>query len=42
MFQGVSGDNEPIQCNIEFLNKKGHKNLPPHGMQVMSQKAAGA
>ena len=42
MFQGVSGDNDPIHYNVEFCKQKGHKNMLAHGMQVMSQTAAGA
>ena len=42
MFQGVSGDNDPIHYDIEFCKQKGHKNMLAHGMQVISQTAAGA
>ena len=42
MFQGVSGDNDPIHYDVEFCKQKGHKNMLAHGMQVMSQTAAGA
>ncbi len=42
MFQGVSGDNDPIHYDKEFCKSKGHKNMLAHGMQVMSQTAAGA
>ena len=42
MFQGLSGDNDPIHYDIEFCKKKGHKNMLAHGIQVMSQTAAGA
>lgn len=42
MFQGVSGDNDPIHYDIELCKKKGHKEMLAHGLQVMSQTAAGA
>ena len=42
MFQGVSGDNDPLHYNVEFCKQKGYKNMLAHGMQVMSQTAAGA
>ena len=42
MFQGVSGDNDPIHYDIEFCKQKGHKNMLAHGLQVMCQTAAGA
>ena len=42
MFQGVSGDNDPILYDVEFCKQKGHKNMLAHGMQVMCQTAAGA
>ena len=42
MFQGVSGDNDPIHYDVEFCKQKGHKNMLAHGLQVMSQTAAGA
>ena len=42
MFQGVSGDNDPIHYDVEFCKQKGHKNMIAHGIQVMSQTAAGA
>ena len=42
MFQGVSGDNDPIHYDVEFCKHKGHKNMLAHGLQVMSQTAAGA
>ncbi len=41
MFQGVSGDNDPIHYDVEFCKQKGHKNMLAHGFQVMSQTAAG-
>ena len=42
MFQGVSGDNDPIHYDKEFCKAKGHKNMLAHGIQVLSQTAAGA
>ena len=42
MFQGVSGDNDPIHYDVEFCKQKGHKNMLAHGMQVMCQTVAGA
>ena len=42
MFQGTSGDNDPIHYDREFCMKKGHKNMLAHGIQVLSQTAAGA
>ena len=42
MFQGTSGDNDPIHYDREFCIKKGHKNMLAHGIQVLSQTAAGA
>ena len=27
MFQGVSGDNDPIHYDVEFCKQKGHKNI---------------
>ena len=42
MFQGMSGDNDPIHYDVEFCKQRGHKNMLAHGMQVMSQTAAGA
>ena len=42
MFQGVSGDNDPIHYDVEFCKQKGHKNMLAHGIQVMCQTAAGA
>ena len=27
MFQGVSGDNDPIHYDVEFCQQKGHKNM---------------
>ena len=42
MFQGVSGDNDPIHYDVEFCKQKGHKDMLAHGIQVLSQTAAGA
>tara|TARA_B100000965_G_scaffold73075_1_gene57650 strand:+ start:128 stop:568 length:441 start_codon:yes stop_codon:yes gene_type:complete len=42
MFQGTSGDNDPIHYDREFCIKKGHKNMLAHGIQVLSQTSAGA
>ena len=42
MFQGVSGDNDPIHYDIEFCRKKGHSDMLAHGIQILSQTAAGA
>ncbi len=42
MFQGTSGDNDPIHYDKEFCFKKGHKNMLAHGFQILSQTAAGA
>ena len=42
MFQGVSGDNDPIHYDVEFCKHKGHKNMLAHGIQVLSQTAAGS
>ncbi len=42
MFQAVSGDNDPIHYDKEFCLKKGHKDMLAHGMQLLSQTAAGA
>ena len=42
MFQGASGDNDPIHYDKEFCKKKGHKDMLAHGMQVLNQTAAGA
>ena len=42
MFQGVSGDNDPIHYDKEFCRKKGHSDMLAHGIQILSQTAAGA
>ena len=39
MFQGVSGDNDPIHYDVEFCKQKGHKNMLAHGLEVMCQTA---
>jgi len=41
-FQAVSGDNHPIHYDIEYCRAKGHRGLLAHGLQVLSQAAAGA
>ena len=42
MFQGVSGDNDPIHYDKEFCRKKGHSDMLAHGIQILSQTAEGA
>ena len=42
MFQGASGDNDPIHYDIEFCKNKGHPEMLAHGLQVFIQTAAGA
>ena len=42
MFQGASGDNDPIHYDKEFCKKRGHPEMLAHGMQVFIQTAAGA
>ena len=42
MFQGASGDNDPIHYDKEFCKKRGHPEMLAHGMQVLIQTAAGA
>ena len=42
MFQGASGDNDPIHYDIEYCKKKGHPEMLAHGLQVFIQTAAGA
>ena len=42
MFQGASGDNDPIHYDREFCRKKGHSDMLAHGIQILSQTAAGA
>lgn len=41
-FQAVSGDNHPIHYDIEYCRANGHRGLLAHGLQVLSQAAAGA
>lgn len=41
-FQAVSGDNHPIHYDIEYCRAHGHRGLLAHGLQVLSQAAAGA
>ena len=42
MFQGASGDNDPIHYDKEFCKQRGHPEMLAHGMQVFIQTAAGA
>ena len=42
MFQGASGDNDPIHYDKEFCKQRGHPEMIAHGMQVFIQTAAGA
>jgi acyl dehydratase len=42
MFQGASGDNDPIHYDIEYCKKRGHPEMLAHGLQVFIQTAAGA
>ena len=42
MFQGASGDNDPIHYDKEFCKLRGHPEMLAHGMQVFIQTAAGA
>ena len=42
MFQGASGDNDPIHYDKEYCKKKGHPEMLAHGLQVLIQTAAGA
>ena len=42
MFQGASGDNDPIHYDKEFCKHRGHPEMLAHGMQVFIQTAAGA
>lgn len=41
-FQLASGDNHPIHYDVEYCKRQGHRGLLAHGLQVMSQTAAGA
>ena len=42
MFQGASGDNDPIHYDKEFCKERGHPEMLAHGLQVLIQTAAGA
>ncbi len=42
MFQGASGDNDPIHYDKEFCKQRGHPEMLAHGLQVIIQTAAGA
>ena len=42
MFQGASGDNDPIHYDKEFCKQRGHTEMLAHGLQVLIQTAAGA
>ena len=42
MFQGSSGDNDPIHYDKEFCKQRGHPEMLAHGLQVLIQTAAGA
>ena len=42
MFQGASGDNDPIHYDKEFCKQRGHPEMLAHGLQVLIQTAAGA
>jgi acyl dehydratase len=42
MFQGASGDNDPIHYDVEYCKKRGHPEMLAHGLQVFIQTAAGA
>ena len=42
MFQGASGDNDPIHYDKEFCKQRGHPQMLAHGLQVLIQTAAGA
>jgi acyl dehydratase len=42
MFQGASGDNDPIHYDLEYCKKRGHPEMLAHGLQVFIQTAAGA
>lgn len=41
-FQLASGDNDPIHYDVEYCKRRGHPGMLAHGMQVLSQTAAGA
>ena len=34
MFQGVSGDNDPIHYDVVFCKQKGHKDMLAHGSRL--------
>ena len=42
MFQGASGDNDPIHYDKEFCKLRGHPEMLAHGLQILIQTAAGA
>ena len=42
MFQGASGDNDPIHYDLEYCKKRDHPEMLAHGLQVFIQTAAGA
>ena len=42
MFQGASGDNDPIHYDVEYCKKRCHPEMLAHGLQVFIQTAAGA
>ena len=42
MFQGASGDNDPIHYDKEFCKQRGHPEMLAHGLQVLIQTAAGS
>ena len=42
MFQGASGDNDPIHYDKEFCKQRGYPEMLAHGLQVLIQTAAGA
>ena len=42
MFQGASGDNDPIHYDKEFCKQRGHPEILAHGLQVLIQTAPGA
>ena len=41
-FQLASGDNDPIHYDVEYCKRRGHPGMLAHGLQVLSQTAAGA
>ena len=42
MFQGASGDNDPIHYDKEFCKQRGHPEMLAHGLQVLIHTSAGA